>query len=290
MTVVDFKSYMTTLVREQSLNWILIHGGEPFLFFKTLERCIEIAQRLGQKGIGLITNGYWGGNQTNAQRKLQRLKKAGLSTIVFSVDAFHQEFVPFRSVHIALDAARKIGFDRIVVASRFLGSVESRNPFNIKTEEFLKKLGPTEGFTVERKLLHVEGRAADQLATHLQHRLAPLDSTCVLQLRTNSTLKNPKVIQIDPFGNVTICPGLCIGNTKIQPLSRILKEYDCERGPIMKLLAKKGPSKLLDLPEAQGSGGSGKYVSDCHVCYELRRRLRTCYPEFLAPEGCYSEQ
>lgn len=289
MAVDDFKKYMTILAHEQSLDCITFHGGEPFLFYKTLKRCIEIAHKLGQKEIELITNGYWGGNQTNAQRKLQELKKAGLSSIRFSVDTFHQEFVPFHSVHTAIDVARAIGFNKLVIISRFLGSVGSRNPVNMRTETLLERLGPPENFIIERKPLYIEGRAADQLAKHLQQKVAVPKGICVLQLRADETLKNPSVIQIDPFGNVTICPGLCIGNAKTEPLSRIMKEYDYERNPIVRLLAQKGPIRLLELPEARGSVEPAKSVSDCHMCYELRKHLRACYPEFLAPDNCYSE-
>lgn len=289
MAVDDFSNYMSVLARDQSLDWIIFGGGEPFLFYKTLKRCIEIAYKLGQKEIGLITNGYWGGNQTNAQRKLQELKKAGLSSIWLSVDAFHQEFVPFRSVHTALDVARAIGFNKLAVTSRFLGSAGSRNPFNIKTEALLERLGSAEDFTIERKPLLIEGRAADELARYFQHKAGSPKGSCILLLQAGAALKTPTSIQIDPSGNVTICPGLCIGNAKIESLSAILKEYNYEHNLIMELLVQKGPSGLLELPEAKGSVTLAKCVSDCHVCYELRRHLRACYPEFLAPESCYGE-
>ena len=290
MAVDDFKDYMTVLAREQSLNWITFNGGEPFLFYKTLKRCIEIAHKLGQKEIGVFTSGYWGGNQTNARRKLHELKKAGLSSICFSVDAFHQEFVPFRSVRTAINTARTLGFHKLIVTSQFLGSVDSRNPLNMKNEALLERFSPSEDVTIERKPLYVEGRAADLLADYMQHPAGSPKGTCILPLRTGGTLKNPTAIQIDPSGNVTVCPGLCIGNAKAEPLSRILKEYNYEHHPIMRLLVQRGPSKLSELPEARDAGALAEWVSDCHMCYELRRRLRACYPEFLAPESCYSEK
>ena len=290
MAVDDFKDYMTVLTHQQSLGWITFNGGEPFLFYKTLKRCIEIAHKLGQKEIGVFTSGYWGGNQTNARRKLHELKKAGLSSICFSVDAFHQEFVPFRSVRTAINAARTLGFNKLIVTSRFLGSVDSRNPFNVKTEELLVRLSSSEDVTIERKPLYIEGRAADLLANFLRHKAESPRGMCALPSRTDGTLRNPTVIQIDPSGNVTVCPGLCIGNAKAESLSRILNEYDFEHNPILKLLVQRGPSRLLELPEARDIEVLARWVSDCHMCYELRRHLRACYPEFLTPESCYSEK
>jgi hypothetical protein len=290
MAVNDFQRYMTVLANEQSLDWITFHGGEPFLFYKTLKRCIEIARKLGQKEIAVITNGYWGGSQRNAQTKLQELKKAGLSSIYFSVDAFHQEFVPFRSVRTAINAARVAEFDKIAVTSQFLGSVHSKNPFNQKTEECLERLRLPEDFRIDRHTLNMEGRAADSLASYAKCRAGIPEGKCVLPYWAGETLKDPETIEIDFLGNVTICPGLCIGNAKTESLSKIIRQYDYTQHPIIKLLVEKGPCGLSKLPETAGGVTQGKYVSECHLCFELRRQLRNRYTEFLTPEGCYREQ
>jgi len=290
MSVNDFQNYMTTLAHEQSLDWITFRGGEPFLFYKTLKRCIQFAHKLGQKEIAVITSGYWGGNQTNAQTKLQELKKAGLTSVYFSVDAFHQEFVPFRSAHTAINAARVIGFDNIVVTSQFLGPIESRNPFNRETEENLERLKLPEDFRIDRHLLDIEGRAADHLTRHLKCKAGIPKGKCVLSDWAGETLKDPKTIEIDFQGNVTICPGLCIGNAKIEPLSKIIKEYDYRSHPIIELLVDGGPQKLSELLDTAKHIHAGRYVSECHLCYEIRRQLRGRFPESLAPENCYREQ
>lgn len=289
MSINDFQNYMTTLTREQSLDWIAFRGGEPFLFYKTLKRCIQIAHKLGQKQIIVFTNGVWGGNQTNAQTKLQELKHAGLTDIWFSVDAFHQEFVPFRSIHIAINAARTVGFDKVAITSQYLNSVDSKNPLNQKTEEYLERLRLPDDFTVTRNPVCITGRASDQLADYLKGKARFPRGECALSDLAGETLKDPKKIEIDSYGNVTICPGLCIGNAKITSLSRIIREYDYKQHPIIRLLVEGGPSKLLELPET-ARHDSLQYVSECHLCYEIRRQLRPCFPEFLAPESCYREQ
>jgi len=289
MSVEDFQRYMTVLAREQDLSWITLHGGEPFLFYKTLKRCIEIARKLGQKDVGVITSGYWGGSQRNAQTRLQELRRTGLTSIYFSVDAFHQEFVPFRSVRTAINAARAIGFDKIVVTGHYLGSVESENAFNVETEEHLGRLGLFEDFRIDKHPLHVGGRASDKLARFLRCKAGIPGGRCVLPYWAGETLKDPKVIEIDFLGNVTVCPGLCIGNAKAESLSTILRQYDYRQHPLAKLLVESGPSGLLELPEAWRYIRKGKYVSDCHLCYELRKGLRSRFPELLKPESCYEE-
>lgn len=290
MAVTDFQKYMTVLANEQSLDSITFHGGEPFLFYETLKRCIEIGHKLGQREIAVITNGYWGGNPGNAQTKLQELRKAGLTSIYFSVDAFHQEFVPFQSVHTAINAARAIALNKIVVTSYFLGSIDAQNSFNQKTEEYLERLRLPEDFRIDRHSLNIVGRATDQLASYLRCKSGIPRGKCVLPHWAGETLKDPKTIEIDFLGNVTICPGLRIGNAKSESLSKIIKDYDYREHPIIKLIVEGGPCKLLDMPQARENIDRGKYVNECHLCYELRKQLRGCYPEFLAPEGCYKEQ
>lgn len=290
MSVKDFRNHMIVLAHEHSLNWIAFHGGEPFLFYKTLKRCIEIAHKFGQERIEVATSGYWGGNQTHAQRKLQELKIAGLSSILFSVDAFHQKFIPFHSVHTAIDAARTVGFDEIMIVSRFLDTANSKNPFNSRTEESIERLRLPEDFAIVRCPLEITGRASDQLTDYLRGKARYPHGKCILPAPKQGTLTDPKAIDIDFMGNVTLCPGLCIGNTNTTPLSRIIREYDYTRHPIIKLLAENGPHILAELPEIKGSFKQSKYVSECHLCYEARRQLRACYPEFLAPEDCYKDQ
>jgi len=281
---------MHTLANEQHLDWIVFHGGEPFLFYKTLKRCIEIARRLGQKEIAIITNGYWGGNQTNAQSKLQELKKAGLTSIYFSVDAFHQEFIPVRSVRTAINAARTVGFDKMTVTSQFLEPHNPTNRYDAKTERCLERLRLPDDFKIDRHRLNVEGRAADQLAGFLKQKTGIPNGKCVLPYWAGKTLENPKTIEIDFLGNVTICPGLCIGNAKTKSLSKILSDYDYRSHPITKLLAEYGPYKLCVFPETKNMVSRGKCVSECHLCYEMRSRLRGRFPELLTPDNCYNEQ
>jgi hypothetical protein len=289
MTIEDFRGYMSVLATKQSPDVITFRGGDPFLFFKTLKRCIGIAHNLGQKKIEVLTSGYWGGNQTHAQKRLQELKKAGLSSIWFSVGAFHQEYVPYRSVHTAINAARAIGFDEIVVTGQFLGSVDSQNAFNSKTEEYIERLYLPEDSRTVRDSIVIEGRASEQLATYAKHKTVASKGECPMPLRGGGALEDPKKIEIDFLGNVTLCPGLCIGNTRSAPLSRIIQDYDFKQHPIIRSIAENGPRGLLEFPEMAGNVRLGEYVNECHMCYELRRQLRPHYPEFLAPEQCYKE-
>ena len=100
-------------------------------------------------------------------------------------------------------------------------------------------------------------------------------------------LQNPETIEIDCEGNVTLCPGISIGNTNIQSLTKIIRDYKADKHPILCIISNEGPIGLLKLAEKHGFERDRKFVNECHLCYELRRYLQPFYPYSLAPESCY---
>ena len=111
---------------------------------------------------------------------------------------------------------------------------------------------------------------------------------CPVPFWIEGDLKNPKTIEIDSDGNVTLCPGICIGNTHNLSLTEIVGDYDYKKHPILSNIINKGPVGLLDLAKAHGFEHEQKFVNECHLCYELRRYLEPIFPNFLAPEHCYA--
>ncbi len=110
---------------------------------------------------------------------------------------------------------------------------------------------------------------------------------CPVPFWIEGDLQHPKTIEIDSEGNITLCPGISIGNTKIQSLTEIIQNYDCDKHPFLSIISKKGPIGLLELATAKGFEETQNYVNECHLCYELRKYLHPNYPLFLAPKECY---
>ncbi|MBC8426674.1 hypothetical protein H8E07_21380, partial [bacterium] len=88
----------------------------------------------------------------------------------------------------------------------------------------------------------------------------------------------------DPFGNVFVCQGLSIGNVWEAPLKQVMADYDPATHPIVGPLLEGGPAALaatFGLPEGED------YVSDCHLCYLVRRSLVDRFPGQLCPRQVY---
>jgi hypothetical protein len=102
-------------------------------------------------------------------------------------------------------------------------------------------------------------------------------------------LRAPTGVEIHPSGWVNLCAGLALGNALQHPLDEILTRYDPDAHPIIRVLAREGPAGLLRLAQRHGYAPAGGYVDGCHLCYEARRFLRPCYPDYLAPDRPYVE-
>ena len=78
-------------------------GGEPFLYFPQM---LALAQCGKQHGFtcSVVTNGFWGVNETRADSMLASLvQSGGLRRVELSVDHFHLEFIPAKTLRRSLD-------------------------------------------------------------------------------------------------------------------------------------------------------------------------------------------
>ena len=278
--------YLKELTKMQPLKSVWVHGGEPFLYFDYLVKIIKQSKKLDIPRLGVITNSFWAKNEIVSKKKLEKLKKIGLNSLTFSCDSFHQEFVNLENVRNAIKAASYLGFENIYVDSYFINDVSADNYFNRITIENLEILGDIKGVEFHRLPMSVEGRGTN-LTEYLNLKAELPSGRCPMPFWIEGDLQNPDTIEIDCDGNVTLCPGICIGNTNIQPLTKILQNYDVDKHPILAIISRKGPIGLLNLAKEKGFQQSQRFVNECHLCYDLRKYLQPFYPYSLAPDYCY---
>lgn len=282
----DSSEYLEELTNIQPLQSVWVHGGEPFLYYDCLEHIIKKAKGLGIPRRGVITNSFWAKDEKIAKKKLRELKDCGLTALTFSADFFHQEFVPLENVRNALKSAVGIGFDNISVDSYFVNDVTSYNYFNQFTKKNLELLEETDGVEFHRFPMSVEGRGITLTEYITLKPDIPLGN-CPVPFWIDGNLQNPETIEIDSEGNVTLCPGICIGNTNMQSLPKIIKDYDVEKHSILSIIWKEGPIGLLKIAKEHGFQQTQQYANECHLCYELRNFLQPVYPYSLVPKECY---
>ena len=279
----DLKRYLEDITSNYIVQEVGFFGGEPLLNFDLLVSFIEEVKKYNIPNIGLPTNGYWGKNESTAKNYTIKLKKAGLNSIGFSVDAFHQEFIPLDDVKKAVRACHNAGIEIIYLISQNLGGTEAKNIFNEKTKEITESLSDEFDYCqLISSDLQVRGRAVNQLSQYFSMETIPSDKCLIFKL---------PMFMIDPNGWVfhQLCHGITIGNAKKKSLSEIISEFSYRKHPIIgNVVAKGGPKNLLDIAIEKGYKPEEGYADKCHLCSCTRNYLRSLYPNILEPSNLYN--
>jgi hypothetical protein len=286
ITPKDASGYLKELMEIEPLQSVWVHGGEPFLYFDYLEHIIKEANKSNIPCRGVISNCFWAKDKETSSKKLYNLKKSGLTAIAFSSDFFHQEFIPLENIRNALKSAVDIGFKEIYVDSYFVDNIDKENYFNQFTKKNLEILEDIEGVEFHRYPMSVEGRGTE-LTEYINLKPDIPSGNCPMPFWIEGDLHNPETIEIDSEGNVTLCPGICIGNTNMKSLTKVIQDYDVDKYPILSTIWKEGPIGLLKIAKEQGLQQTQQYANECHLCYKLRKFLHSIYPYSLAPKECY---
>lgn len=248
-----------------TIEWIFIEGGEPFLYYPIMLEAVKTAKDMGFK-VGIVTNSYWGTTVEDAKVWLKPFAEIGVDDFSVSDDSFHYEEKKVNLAKIGIEAAKSVGLPAGTI-SIDKPSVCTPDPEKIKGEPIYKG-GP--------KLV---GRAVEKLIEGLPTK--PWSEFCECPLEN---LKNPERVHIDPFGFVHICQGLTMGNIYKTPFDKLVQSYNGETHPICSPLIRGGPAELVrefNLPLKDS------YVDACHLCYLARKLLIEKFPEFLAPPIMY---
>jgi hypothetical protein len=257
------------LTDTQPFDWLTVHGGEPFLFYNILKEIVQNAAKLGIPKVGVITNAYWATDLKTAKQALSELMDAGLNHITVSIDTFHQEHVPLERAKTAITTASNLGFEKVWVDSYYVDPNTMNNSYDSKTKQSIDSLRDIQGVEFSRYQVDFEGRAADQLVDEVTLSKRTPSGKCKFPFWLGEDLKNPNVIEIDYEGNVTLCPGLCIGNAKETSLLEVLESHNYRTHPIIQILAEDGPIGLLNLVNSKGLLTSESFANECHLCYEM---------------------
>lgn len=263
-TLEQVQSVFKDLRNIPSIESICFEGGESFLFYPLLLASVQLASDQGYS-VAIETNTYWATTEEDAMLWLEPLKKAGLSLLEVSDDAFHHGEETYTTAKKAKTAAEKLGL-RVNTMCIDKPSVGINKKEEKGTPIYLG--GPK-----------LRGRAVDTLAKGLPAQPWKKFQECPFE-----DLRDPSRVHIDAYGNVHICQGISIGNFMEVPLSEIFKNYDPDAHPVCGPLLKGGPAELAKdhhVPHRE------EYVDACHLCTELCRALMDRYPEIIAPKQVY---
>lgn len=273
------------------LQWVHFTGGEATLKMELLEALLEETRRHTQAAIGIASNGWWATSPENAAGVVLRLRERGMGGMIISADRYHQDWLPLsRAVNAATAlASQGLGAHSWVVSC-------DQEPAGGEND-IGARVSAASSVPLARTPVRLLGKASSQESQAASDRIEadPLEnltgpctelSTCLGE----SGPLEPAMVWIDPYGNVSICYGIIIGNVNQDDLGQLLSTWRPENRPVSARLAQQGPTGLYRLCQERGLPlPQGPFMDKCQLCAKSRAALRLRFPEELGPPEQYPQ-
>lgn len=136
MEVNSFRNKIVKLYEDGYKDYIIIEGGEPFLYIGMIYKYLKKIKNIDAKKY-IITNGFWGNIETYLY-SLSELKEIGLYGIIIEYDYFHSAFIDISTIKCAIEKALKNGLN-VTLKAVFLTKDISVKA-DILTFDFIKRI------------------------------------------------------------------------------------------------------------------------------------------------------
>jgi MoaA/NifB/PqqE/SkfB family radical SAM enzyme len=250
-------------------------GGEPLLYPEIVCAIHEQAKKVGIPIRDAITNGFWSTRTEKIQEIAQNLAKSGVTEVSISVDCFHQEFIPLKTVKKAENSLIAAGIERVSWNPCWVVSKDDDNKYNRRTKTILQKLRNLQVEESEGNSVQPKGRARSSLAEFFPPRTPVPKGKCG-EMPYTEALDSVKTVSVEPDGRVAVCENFYLGNAFKSDIIDILENYDPFKIPEAKSILEKGMNGLIKWaknrdvePRPEG------YYNICHMCTDLRERAST---------------
>ncbi|MBQ9766321.1 MAG: radical SAM protein [Lachnospiraceae bacterium] len=117
---------------------LMTFGGEPLLYPEVVCAIHSAATERGIPKRDLITNGFFSKDRNRIEEVVSKLEDSGVSQILLSVDAFHQETIPLEPVKFFAECVTKSKIS-IKLSPAWLVSEDDNNLYNVRTREIIKE-------------------------------------------------------------------------------------------------------------------------------------------------------
>jgi MoaA/NifB/PqqE/SkfB family radical SAM enzyme len=274
-------SLAVDIVRKVSRNFdvdsVMTFGGEPMLFPEVVYSIHREVTKQGVPQRELITNGYWSKSIWETREIAHELDESGVNQIYFSVDAFHQEHIPIGKVRVAIESCLETGIEYLALNPCWLVSEEEDNEYNRETRSIIEELGELPVRVSEGNIVEPAGLALVNLKEFLPQREKVPSGTCG-DVPYTEPLNKVSCISVEPDGRVAVCKEFYLGDASKSEILRLIEGYDPFEVPEMRAIIEGGVEGLASLARSRGVEPDPEgYYSVCHMCIDLRRRLRTRY-------------
>jgi MoaA/NifB/PqqE/SkfB family radical SAM enzyme len=262
MPLSDVVNYLDQL-QHLDIRKVALTGGEPFTVYDLLLESLKHATTCGLT-TSTGTSAYWAKTKEKAHELLKPLWENGLSSISFSADEWHQEFVPLEYVKNGIEAAREIGLEKVIIQTTVTPQGERMKT----TLSKLRSLG-----------CDLKGVFLVETPATISGRAATVDPSQFLYFFEAEELAVPcrfigTIVAIMPDGWMYPCCnaypiGLKLGNARCNSLQEIIKAMISN--PLVNVISSQGLHELARIVEDHKIPYTfkTKYAGICHLCHDL---------------------
>jgi MoaA/NifB/PqqE/SkfB family radical SAM enzyme len=246
---------------------VMTFGGEPLLYPDAVCAIHETASSVGIRTKQLITNGYFTKNDELCRKVAISLKDAGINNLLLSVDAFHQETIPFQAVYQFAKHAMESGIPKMRLHPAWVVNQKHNNPYNEETKKIISKFNNLHIQVSNGNNIFLAGSAVKNLIEYYDKPHINLSELCGTVPYTTS-LNNITSLSIVPNGDVMVC-GFVIGNIYKQNITDIIYHYNPYEDEWMNAILHGGARELLELSKRKGIiVDASSCYSACDLCHK----------------------
>lgn len=199
------------ICRNYAIESLMTFGGEPLLYPEAVCKIHKTAEEQAIPRRELITNGFFSNNTGRIREVAALLADSGISEILLSVDAFHQETIPLKPVKYFAECVIEFGVP-ITLSPAWLISEKDNNAYNVQTGKILKAFADLKIPVGSGNIIFPSGNAVKYLGEYFDENTNYL----------NPYEENPRdvrTISFSPNGDVLN------GNIYRNTISDIINEY-----------------------------------------------------------------
>lgn len=149
----------------RKIESLMTFGGEPLLYPDAVCKIHAAARDCGIPKRQLITNGYFTKDFQKMRDTSAELIWSGVTDILLSADAFHQETIPLSAVRSFAEAVKAVKYKGITIRVHpaWLVSKTAENPYNAKTREIIGEFAGMHIEASEGNIIFPDGNALKYL-------------------------------------------------------------------------------------------------------------------------------
>ena len=254
-----------SLCKRFEITSVMTFGGEPLLYPEVVCAIHSTARECGVQRRDLITNGFFSRDRERIGKVAAMIGNAGITRVMLSVDAFHQQTIPSEPVKCFADALKEQGQPGFSLHPAWLVNSDAANKYNARTREVLAGFGDIPVSSGNN--IFMAGNAVKYLAEYYPPAKLDPNDCCGAAPYTDPPT-DVRCVSIVPCGDVMVC-GFVIGNIYNEPIDDIIDRYDPYEYPLM-CAAAHGVTGLM---EFAGKQGINPELSVCYSICDLCRQI-----------------